>query len=295
MKKNVLIWLVFLLSIVTTTAQNNLPPVFEITTDTALAQYLDTVHWQMLRDKAGKLTFDEVTKLPLVNRFHYKKKESSTNQFAADGYWLRYVLKNVMERDAKICFGFLDTYEQSDFYFINEKGEVTHQVNGFFNPYRKLTGIKEYRIIPIELKQGEKIIVYNRVFYTNHVFTFAISNKPAAYSSTEKVMQRIYSLSQTAYFNGIHDIFIVGVLAFASLFSFMFFIIIREKVYLYFSLYLFSLCIGRFNTNLEMDDVFFREHPYTYSYIYSFIWFFSIFFLIHFIRYLLNTKEYFPK
>jgi hypothetical protein len=43
-------------------AQNNLPPVFEITTDTALYDTLPNTYWQKLEDKDGKLSFDEVNK-----------------------------------------------------------------------------------------------------------------------------------------------------------------------------------------------------------------------------------------
>ena len=88
-------------------------------------------------------------------------------------------------------------------------------------------------------------------------------------------MQRLYLDSDINYLNGIHDSFIFGVLAFASLFFFFFFLIVKEKVYLYFSLYLMSLGIGRFNTNNEMFDVFFREYP---SFFFP-LWILSGFFL----------------
>ena len=108
-------------------------------------------------------------------------------------------------------------------------------------------------------------------------------------------MKELYTNSQVKYFGAIHDVFIFGVLAFASLFIFFFFLIIGEKVYLYFSLYLIALAIGRFNTGTEMYDVFFRQFPLTYAHINEAIWFFSMFFLNLFIRYLLNTKLFFPR
>ena len=275
-------------------AQNNLPPVYEIKTDTVLTQYLDSSYWQLLEDKAGKLTFEQVIKSSIENQFHYNKTKISNTNLTKHSYWFRYILKNAMDHNAKICFGFAHSYVLSDFYFIDDQGKVTQQVNGLLSPWSKLNGIKEYKVIPVELKAGEKVIVYNRIYYSPN-FPFPLIDTPVGFSSTEKVMQQIYAQSQTAYFNAIHDMFIVGVLAFASLFSFMFFIIVREKVYLYFSFYLFSLTIGRFNINFEMLDVFFREDPRFYAYIFNIIWFFSIFFLTHFIRYLLNTKYHLPK
>ena len=108
-------------------------------------------------------------------------------------------------------------------------------------------------------------------------------------------MQEIYPIAATNYINGIQDSFIFGVLAFAGIFIFLFFIITREKVYLYFSLYLLSLGIGRFKVHNEMLDVFFREFPSLHAYVYPLVWFFPIYFLVHFIRYLLHTKLHLPR
>ena len=69
-----------------------------------------------------------------------------------------------------------------------------------------------------------------------------------------------------------------------------------KKAYLYFSLYLLALSIGKIqNTYYEMYDVFFRQFPIVYLYVFDALWFFPTFFLIHFIRHLLNTKNYLPK
>ena len=44
--------------------QNNLPPVFEITTDTATNIVLDDAYRQMLEDPEGKWTIDQVSQSP---------------------------------------------------------------------------------------------------------------------------------------------------------------------------------------------------------------------------------------
>ena len=51
-------------------AQTYLPPVYEIKSDTALMQVLDDSLSQKLEDKEGKWTIGEVSKLPLVEKFH---------------------------------------------------------------------------------------------------------------------------------------------------------------------------------------------------------------------------------
>ena len=297
MKKLFLLIPLLLFVFINTIGQNNLPAVYEITTDTTLHTTLPDRFWQMLEDKEGKLSFEEVSKSPIAEKFHYNAAISPQYDRSIHGYWFRYVLKNTMDHVAKICLGdnFNKRSDQSEFYLITGNGEVTHQVNGLLTPWSKLNGLKEYLLIPIELKPGEQIAVYRRVF-TSYTWPWGSwDNIWVGFNSTEKAMQKIYTIAGTDYLNAIHNSFIFGMLAFASLFIFFFFLIIKEKVYLYFSLYLLDLGIGRFNTNNEMYDTFFREFPLLYLYISSFIWFFSIFFLVHFIRHLLNTKLYLPR
>jgi signal transduction histidine kinase len=291
--------LLLLCSSVIAIAQNNLPPVYEIKTDTAVYTALPNSYWQILEDKDGKYSFDDVRKQPVANRFHYYTSKSDQQDYSIHSYWFRYALKNTTDHDAKICLfnSIVNWNEQSDFYFINSEGKTTHQVNGFLTPWSKLNGIKEYRIIPLELKPNEEIIIYRRTYNSYHFGLSPLENLQLepGFGSTEKANQLAFSYSQDTYFNAIHDIFIFGVLLFAAFFIFMFFVITWEKVYLYFSLYVFVLSVGRFNIHSEMYDVFFREHPLAFAYIFDVIWFFSAFFLAHFIRHLLNTKFYLPK
>ena len=49
-------------------AQNNLPPVYEITTDTALRLTIPDSYWQMLEDKGGRLSFEDISKSTTENR-----------------------------------------------------------------------------------------------------------------------------------------------------------------------------------------------------------------------------------
>ncbi len=53
-------------------AQSVLPPVYEIESDTASEQKVDSTYWQKLEDKEGKWTFEQVSKEPLAEKFHIK-------------------------------------------------------------------------------------------------------------------------------------------------------------------------------------------------------------------------------
>ena len=269
-------------------AQNNLPPVFEIKTDTAFVNFLPPSYWQILGDKNGTLSLDQVSQSPLANSFRYYNSQANKNDFSIHSYWVRYVLRNEMDHDAKIFLGSIGG--RSDFHFIYADGKIFHKITGTFVPWDQRDGIKQYLIIPIELKPHEAVIIYNRL---NIIYQFDFTYL-VAFFPQEKFMRYMYDQSQIDYFKTIHDVFIAGVLAFASFFIFMFFIITHEKVYLYFSMYLFALSIGRFNS--EMFYLFLRQLPTLYwSFVFEVIWFFPAFFLILFIRQLLNTKHFLPR
>src|SRR6516164_3383077 len=85
-------------------AQNNLPPVYEIKSDTALIDTLSNNYWQILKDTNGKLTFEQVRKSPVADKFHYDSPVGITHYITA--YWSRFILKNVT--DHKISIGFYD-------------------------------------------------------------------------------------------------------------------------------------------------------------------------------------------
>jgi signal transduction histidine kinase len=295
MKKIFFLSLLLVIVFANTNAQYNLPPVYNITTDTILRTALPEKYWQVLEDRKGKLGFEEVRKIPVTDKFHYNTEKNHQFDHSINGYWFRYVLKNAMDHDAKICFGDSLAYDDSEFYIITNNGEIRHEVNGIFTPWSKLNGLQEYRVIPLLLRPGEVVIIYEKAETNSSFIVSGSGNFWIGFSSMEKVMQNVYAYSQLSYLNAIHDSFIFGVLAFASLFIFFFFLIIKEKVYLYFSLYLLALGLGRFNTNAEMYDAFFREFPTLFAIIYQFVWFFSPFFLIFFIRHLLDTKVHLPK
>jgi len=281
-------------------AQNNLPPVYQITTDTTLFDTLENKYWQLLEDKDGRYSFDEITKPRLSNEFHFNKEKTLWRNYNVHGYWIRFTLKNIMDHPAEICLGDSTTFhnDYSDFYLVETIGEIIHYRNGGgLTPWSQKDGIKAYGLIPVEIRAGETIIIYRRIYNSYQFYSYPLYRFPIAvgFGSKEKQMERIYQSSQVQYINAIHDVFIAGILIFASLFIFFFFLNIREKVYLYFSFYLFTLGIGRFSTNGEIYDALFREYPVILYYITDLWWPLIHFFLVLFIRHLLHLRDYHAK
>jgi hypothetical protein len=83
-------------------AQNNLPPAFEINTDTAANITLDNAYWQMLEDPEGKWMIDEVSQSPVADKFHAKPTKINGVDYSINTFWLRYHFKNSMGHEARI-------------------------------------------------------------------------------------------------------------------------------------------------------------------------------------------------
>src|SRR5215469_2554807 len=95
-----LLFLCFSLAGVT---QNNLPPVYKITTDTATSVVLDSAYCQMLEDREGKWTINEVSNSPIADKFHLNTTKTKGVDYSINTFWFRYHLKNNMDHEARIA------------------------------------------------------------------------------------------------------------------------------------------------------------------------------------------------
>jgi signal transduction histidine kinase len=299
MKNALLIFFLSFLSFLCSSGQSSLPPVYEIRSTNLFFDTLHKEYWQVLEDSTGKYSFADILKPQLKSRFHYNHEDILRRNSDILAYWTRYVLKNSMDHEVNIFLGdsLNQSSEQSDFYIIDTNGKESHYTNGVLAPWSKLDGIKEFLLIPIKLNPGQELTIYRRAYNGYHFFVFVYPSPtvPIGFFNAEKKLYELYVSTWNQYYEAVHDVFIFGVLAFASLFIFLFFLNIREKTYLYFACYLFVLAIGRFNIYSEMYFVFFKERPQLYVHLLSILWFFPDFFLILFIRNLLNTRVSLPR
>src|SRR4051794_3119158 len=137
-------------------AQNNLPPVSEIKTDTAEYFNLNDSNWQMLEDRTGKLTIDQVSQPPIANQFH-------TNIVSAEGvniYWFRYCVKNVMTQ--KIEVGIPTKSPYADVYTRDSTGRWDHKMTGYYVPWSKRDDLKRIESLLYTIQPGEQLLVYER-------------------------------------------------------------------------------------------------------------------------------------
>ena len=265
--------------------QTNLPDVFEINNDTTFFQYLNSSEWQMLEDKDGEWTIEQVNRSPLSEKFHKRDTVIQGIDTVVKTYWFRFRLKNVMSVPAKIS---LDAYfERDDYYVLHQDGRVDHFVTGRRVRWKEKHGLKSRNFIPLQLEPGEEILVYDRGSKVRagmpDIFTIDIA-------STERIIQRDFFSEQDDLVPKFFKLayFAMGFFLLATIFNLFFFWTTHERTYLYFALFLFFVVVEIFTQGLT------RLYPglLTYEGIYVII---ALFFYFLFIRRYFATFLYAPR
>jgi two-component system NtrC family sensor kinase len=284
MKKVLLIGLVALISFVKTIAQNNFPPAYEIKTDTAVNISLDDAYWQMLEDRAGELTFDQVSQSPLSEKFHPNNTKEKGIDFSIQTYWVRYKLRNSMTNEARITMPKNAT--EVDLYTRSTNEKWNHKRTGTGVPWSKRSDLKRITTVNYIIQPGEELLVYERDNFNYYI------NRPdflkVDFGFTDKAIKEYYDDNDSS----ILPSFLFGFFLLAALFNLYFFLIVRGRVYLFFSLTLLFRGFSRF---LYSNDIFLREHPIVKWDLAHVGVMFFFFFLIHFIRHFLETFKYYPR
>ena len=277
-------------------SQNPSSPAFDIATDTIGTITLPTINWQYVEDRAALWTIDSVRQSPVADKFHSNTPENRGNNDPMFNYWVRFRLKNTMDRDAHFALQFLRG-RQSDIYLFEPNGKEHHLVNGLLIPWSKRDGNKLKNpfgggYIPVSILAGDEWVVYMKS-----------NSKRGRGALPSRLLIRLFSMDKmtselsqdedTNYIETIKDSVFFGILLWVAIFNLFFFTIVKERVYLYFALYVFFLGFGRFSTALF--HLLLREHPAIYSPFFSpFCLVFLTSFSTYFFRNLLKTYLYFP-
>ena len=142
-----------------------------------------------------------------------------------------------MNKEARISLTNSTNADQCDFYLSNETNKWTHYTTGMVYPKNKIDGFKRINNIPVIVQPGEEIIIYNRLK------NFYFINKPKQLSVsvgfTDKVIKENYTDNEANFtmrdFTGIFT----GILLFGCILSAFFYLIVKNRVYLYYALFLF--------------------------------------------------------
>jgi two-component system NtrC family sensor kinase len=258
---------------------------YVITADTALQQFLDNKYWQVLNDKNGKFTINDVQKEPLASQFCYFTKNS--NDRFTRTTWFRFNLKNNAGKNLAISIAADAT--EADFYIPDSTGMMHHFLTGREVAWHNKDGFKKNNAIPFEIKQGEQITIYlktvNRFAFLSTTLKFSLFN-------TEKLEKSILKDYQDNYFNSVASpsLVLCGIFLLAAILNLLLFFTVRGKTYLYFSL--FSLC-ATLSYGQPLYDV--THVNQSLSWIIGFISVLWEFFLFQFVRHYLQVSAYHPR
>lgn len=287
MKRLVVVNLLLILS-VKAFSQSNLPPPYPLYSDT-LEQILDHKYLQVLADPENALTIHEVMSTRIDSRFSYLPELLPTDSGSSNAYWIRFRVKN--ETDNILRVSLITGASKANFYVVDSLNKVVHYKTGRDYTNKERDGLKGVLAVPIDLMPGVvTTIYYSR--YTNEVQPGILNGLQVTLLSTMKITIDELNRHQELYYSG-HYTFegaIFGFLVLAACFNFFFFITVKERVFLYFSLFLLT-----FSTDTDFfSNVLFSGSSTVMYFIESFVSLFMIF-LTQFVRHYFKTFQSSPK
>ncbi len=278
-------------------SQNAFPPAYQLTTDTISTVTLPVSNWQYVEDRGAKWTIDSMLQPAFGDKFHTNTPENRRDNDHMLDYWVRFRLKNTMDREAHIALQFLEG-SQSDLYLFESNGIKRHLMNGIAIPWSKQEGTKlniwggDY--IPISILVGDETTIYMKTHSEIAFYSVIPSRMLIHLFSIEKMNSELRDFDDSIFIQAIEDSVFFGILLWVAIFNLFFFSIVKERTYLYFALYVFFLGFGRFHTALF--HLFFREQPNIFfPFLFPYCQVFITFFNTYFFRELLKTRLNFPK
>lgn len=258
-----------------------LSPPYAITTDTAPLVILPRAAWQILPDANGRLTLNDVLRSRDFNQ------SKGVLNYRHRVYWIRYRLVNKMSHDIRI--GLPEEAARADIYLKTDSSSWQHFKTGTLVRWSNRDGLKRIPAFTLTIPAGETVTVYKRLYWN---FVAAQPDSMSVlFAPTEKLILQNYVKNDTILMTSIQDAFILGLFILSMIISFYFYLVVREKEFLYFSLYLLIVSLQAIPS---LNDAFLREYPKFLLYLYIIPNSFEAFMLIHFLRRFLKIVKRFP-
>ncbi len=287
MKFSIILCLFYFLAIVPANGQSLLPPVYEIKSDTGLTQ-LGDAYWQMLEDGSGLYTIREVMKSPLQEKFHANpSKVQGWGYIPVVHYWQRARLKNSTGKDIKIVF---TTFQQQvDLYVIYPDGKQEHSITGWLVPeHKKDRPFHSKNAIDLKISNGQELTIYKKAKID---FRGMLINYSFSFYGYEDFMENTYVVGPK-FLGDTRGAFVAGMLILAFFINLFFFSIVREKIYIYYAIFLLLEGLWYLGQSIPYLSTI---HPTSYQYLDYTLFNTACFFAItQFVRHFLKTFKYYP-
>lgn len=282
-KRKTFLLLILCLSIFfSTNGQNLFPPAYKIISDTADFLILPDSNWQAMPDVKGNLTLEQV-----INSNGFGDRDKKIN-YKIRVYWQRFQLHNTLPKEIKIALP--EVSFRADLFTKINAGKWEHYTTGTGVPWSRRDGLKRIPAFTTTIPAGATLTVYKRMYWD------FIDSQPdsisASFSFADKLIEHNYVKDESHEMNAIQDSFLLGMFILSMVINFYFFLVVREKEFLYFTLFLLLNCILAL---CSLNDVFFREEPGLVVYLYILSDSLYGFMLMQFVRYFLKTFQRFPR
>ncbi|MCW3114032.1 MAG: integral rane sensor signal transduction histidine kinase [Segetibacter sp.] len=271
-------------------AQTYTPPAYVINNDTATFQMLDKSYWQMIEDtSSGKWNIDKVTTPPLSNAFKENSANYENSNYPVNSFWVRFKLRNDLAKPINIALQQKSAY--ADFYILGNGDRWIHQTTGENTTWNKRDGYKLINAIAFTINPAEEIFVYERIVFDYR--TWRPKPLEVGFGFSEKIIADNYIDNDVFLFKTILGSFFTGLLFFAAVFNFFFFLVVRERVYFYYALCLLFGTINKYPS--VFFHVFFRDNPFLLNAGNVFFLVAVNYFAIQMERHFLQTFSHFKK
>lgn len=280
--RGIVCFVFYLLLLTTTRAQPTLPPVYIIDTDTAGYQALPYTHWQMMADPGEKMQLTEIITSPLF------RPDDQKPDYKIHVYWQRFRLANNMNKALNIVLP--EPSFHADLYVKMNRGHWAHYTTGTGVPWSRRDGLKRMPGFTLSIPAGDTLTLYKRSYWN---YTDAQPNKmQVTFISMEKLLLHNYVNDESHYRTAVQDAFLLGMFILSIVINLYFFIVVREKEFLYFCLFLLTFSVMAL---CSLNDIFLKEDPGLLLHLYIISNSCSGFLLIQFVRYFLKTFQHFPR
>ncbi|GAB4041368.1 sensor histidine kinase [Spirosoma gilvum] len=275
-------------------AQHSLPPAYPIVTDTISTLTLPDSCWQWLDDTSEQATITTVQQSPLTGQFRSFTAESRQSTNLTRMYWIRFRLKNTLNRPIQVALRFPGGL-RTDLYFFGPGGRHSHLKSGLLVPWSQRDGYRKQMqngsdFVLITLPVRDELLIYQKTIAGVNASRISLS-----LFSVPFVADTLEKNSEKAYSEVIGLAFYLGVMVWVALLNLLFFSIVRERVYVYFAIYVLTLGLARFDASQHLFHLFFRESPQTYRIVSPLFYGFIPFFLVLFIQHLFQVGTHFPR
>jgi len=189
----------------------------------------------LINVKQKNLSIDEVIKIS-KEKFKFLENENSDLGFSTDNYWLHFSVKNETNSDLKY---YLESsrpiIDFANFYKVVDGKVVDYQKSGDNIPFNERSFKQRKTLFTVYLVPNE-----SAEFYINLKSDGEVINAPVVLRTPMKLVE-VISFEQIVFG------FFYGILVIAAILYFFFFYAMKERVFLYYSLYVVFIGLLQFS------------------------------------------------